>query len=85
MSSAGDWRSSAATDYFQTLDLEQLAFEFVSRDPQFREDRDRLSRGIDAGRIDPVEGMKILRKSWGLSFQSLRPLFAGSLGTAPAT
>lgn len=81
MATAGDWRSSASTDYFKTLDLEHLAFEFISRDPRFREERAEFDRKIKSGQIDATEAMQRLRESWGLSFRGAR--LAGSLGTAP--
>lgn len=81
MAMAEDWRSSASTDYFKTLDLEHLAFEFISRDPRFREERAELDRKVKSGQIDATEAMRRLRESWGLSFRSARR--ASSLGTAP--
>ncbi|SDG96616.1 transcriptional regulator domain-containing protein [Pelagibacterium luteolum] len=85
MTTARDWRSSASTDYFEGLDLEQLAFEFVSRDLRFRKQRAALDRQVDRGWIDKAEAVRRLRESWGLSFRRERSIPAGSLGTASLT
>lgn len=79
-----DWRSPAATDYFERLDIDQFAFEFVWRDPQFQRDRDELNRRVEAGRLRPAEAVRALRETWGLSFRRCRSEPARSLGTVPA-
>jgi hypothetical protein len=85
METAGDWRSSESTDYFEKLDLEQLAFEFLSRDPRFRKEHAALDRQIKSGRIGAVGAIDALRKTWGLSFRKERSLQASFLGASSFT
>lgn len=85
MATTADWRASASTDYFETLDLEDLAFEFISRDPKFRAEREALDRRVKNGRVDRVEAIDVMRKTWGVSFRRERSSLAGTLGTTSVT
>ena len=80
MGTAKDWRSSESADYFESLDLEHLAFESISRDQHFRNDRAALLGQIEKGPIGRAEAMRGFRETWGVSFRGNRR--AGSMGPA---
>jgi hypothetical protein len=82
MATTADWRTTASTDYFEALDLEDLAFEFISRDPKFQAERAALDRRVRNGRTDRAQAIDALRESWGLSFRRERSSPPRTLGTA---
>jgi hypothetical protein len=73
MPSRPDWRSSSAADHVNQLDRAGIAWEFLRRNPQYREDYRRIPRG--AASTDPAAAA--IGKQWGLSFR-LRPQPAGA-------
>jgi hypothetical protein len=73
MPNRADWRSSSAADNVNQLDRAGIAWEFLRRNPQYREDYRRIPRG--AASTDPVAAA--VGEPWGLSFR-LRPQPAGA-------
>ena len=59
------WRSSATYKELQTLDAPGFAFQFVSRNPAFIEDRERLQHAARHNALDPAEADAFARR-WGL-------------------
>ena len=61
---AGDWRSAEAYDYVRDLDPADMAWEFLRRNPDYRQDFDRLARE----RPDTDRDAALLHR-WGLRFR----------------
>lgn len=62
------WRSPGTYKELQTLDAPGFAFQFVSRNLAFIEDRDRLQRAARRNSLDPAEADAFARR-WGLRFR----------------
>ncbi|MFC7706340.1 transcriptional regulator domain-containing protein [Plastorhodobacter daqingensis] len=64
-----DWRSQSAYDYIDGLQAPEIAWEFLRRNPDYRQEYRELSStgrlGTDAGRA--------FAERWGLSFRG-RPV-----------
>lgn len=77
-----DWRDETAYEKLKPLDRSGFAWEYLRRNPQYREDRRkrttvaRLSEGVIA-----TDGTSLPLLSWGLRFRG-RPRPAG-LGSTP--
>jgi hypothetical protein len=59
------WRSPQAYKKVQALDAPGFAFQFLSRNPDFVEDRQRLQEMDRQGALDPAEVNAFARR-WGL-------------------
>lgn len=65
MPEQGTWRISTAYDYVDELDSPDLAWEFLRRNSEYRNDYDKLTEVV-RGKDDAVSG---LSRKWGLSFR----------------
>jgi len=73
MPEQGTWRISAAYDYVNELDAPDLAWEFLRRNPEYRQDYNRLKqRGLAED-----QAAAALSAKWGLSFRG-RPRTSGT-------
>ena len=61
---AGDWRSAEAYDYVRDLDPADMAWEFLRRNPDYRQDFDRMMREHPNNERDAA-----LLHRWGLRFR----------------
>lgn len=73
MAQQGTWRISTAYDYISELDAPDLAWEFLRRNPEYRQDHERL-------KADP-KAESAFSQRWGLSFRH-RPFPSGDRRTA---
>lgn len=65
MPEQGTWRISTAYDYVNELDPPDLAWEFLRRNPEYRQDYQRLKDGgLEEDKVEVV-----LSNKWGLSFR----------------
>lgn len=64
-----DWRSQDAGDALKELDRAGLAWEFLRRNPEYREDYRRTLERIAAGAITEEAAMTEISRRWGLSFR----------------
>ena len=71
-----DWRSQEAVDALLELDRAGLAWEFLRRNPDYREDFRRTLQRIASGEISEEAAMTEFSRRWGLSFRP-RSRFAG--------
>lgn len=68
MPSASDWRSASTADRLMQLNQDQLAVEFLRRNPEYNEDSRATQNRIAAGDVSHAAGMAGLARRWGLSF-----------------
>ena len=59
------WRSPEAYKQLQTLDAPGFAFQFLSRNPDFVRDRERMQQLDRRGALEPAEVNAFARR-WGL-------------------
>src|ERR1700733_7973177 len=64
-----DWRSPNAGDALRHLDRAGLAWEFLRRNPEYREDYRRALERIAAGAITEEAAMAASSRRWGLAFR----------------
>ncbi len=64
-----DWRSPNAADALKELDRSGLAWEFLRRNPEYREDHRRALQRIASGAITEEAAMAEISRRWGLSFR----------------
>jgi len=64
-----DWRSPNAADALKELDRSGLAWEFLRRNPEYREDYRRALQRIASGAITEEAAMTEISRRWGLSFR----------------
>lgn len=64
-----DWRSQDATDALKDLDRSGLAWEFLRRNPEYREDYRQALQRIASGAITEEAAMAEISPRWGLSFR----------------
>jgi len=69
MSKRPDWRSPDYVEALKNLDRAGFAWEFLRRNPAYREDYDRLDEDPEESELSPEK----VGGNWGLSFR-LRPL-----------
>lgn len=69
MSKRPDWRSPDYVEALKDLDRAGFAWEFLRRNPAYREDYDRIDEDPEASELSPGR----IGGNWGLSFR-LRPL-----------
>ncbi len=65
MPEKGAWRSESAYEYVDDLDPAGLAWEFLRRNSEYREDFERL---VDHGELSPSAAATLSDK-WGLRFR----------------
>ena len=68
MSRTTNWRSQEAVDALLELDRAGLAWEFLRRNPDYREDFRVTLQRIASGEISEEAGMTEFSRHWGLSF-----------------
>lgn len=77
MPEQGTWRISTAYDYVNELDAPDLAWEFLRRNPEYRQDYNRLKqRGLGDD-----QAAAALSAKWGLSFRG-RSRTSGAQGAS---
>lgn len=64
-----DWRSPDSIDALKDLDRAELAWEFLRRNPEYREDYRRTTQRIASGEISEEAAMAEFSRRWGLSFR----------------
>jgi hypothetical protein len=64
-----DWRSQDAVDALKELDRSDLAWEFLRRNPEYREDYREALRRVASGAITEEAAMAEISRRWGLSFR----------------
>ena len=64
-----DWRSQHAVDALLELDRAGLAWEFLRRNPDYRENFRQTLQRIASGEISEEAAMTELSRRWGLSFR----------------
>ena len=62
------WRSPEKYKEIQSLDAPGFAFQFVSRDLVFIEERERLQLAASRNALDPADADAFARR-WGLRFR----------------
>ena len=67
-----DWRSPATYEDLRSLDAPGFAWEFLSRNPAFEDDRKRLEQAADQGPLSANELDDFARR-WGVRFRQARP------------
>jgi hypothetical protein len=80
--SHADWRAPGAYDDLRSHDAPGFAWEYLSRNPDFQNDRRRLDRAARDGVLDPAEADAFARR-WGVRFcpgQRGGPSRRGSVG-----
>ena len=69
--SCTEWRSPAAYEHLRSLDAPGFAWEFLSRNPAFERDCNRLERAGDQGPLSADELDDFARR-WGVRFRKTR-------------
>lgn len=69
MAKRPDWRSPDYVEALKDLDRAGFAWEFLRRNPAYREEYDRIDEDPEASELSPER----MGGNWGLSFR-LRPL-----------
>lgn len=64
-----DWRSQNAGDALKDLDRSGLAWEFLRRNPEYREDYRQALQRIASGAITEEAALAEISRRWGLSFR----------------
>jgi hypothetical protein len=68
MPDGAGWRSSEATDYLDDVQQSGFAWEFLRRDPLYRQDYQEMSLLLDSQAPSDQEVALALAKRWGLNF-----------------
>jgi hypothetical protein len=68
MPDGAGWRSSETTDYLEDAQRPGFAWEFVRRDPNYRDDYERMNRHLALGTQAEKEVALALAERWGLKF-----------------
>jgi hypothetical protein len=63
-----DWRSAEAADALKDLDRSGVAWEFLRRDPEYREHYASVVARIESDAISPDTGLAELSDRWGCMF-----------------
>jgi hypothetical protein len=63
-----NWRSSEAADALKDLDRSDIAWEFLRRDPEYRQHHASVAQRIESGAISPDTGLAELSDRWGCMF-----------------
>lgn len=64
-----DWRSQHAVEALLELDRAGLAWEFLRRNPEYREDFRQTWQRIASGEISEEAAMTEFSRRWGVSFR----------------
>src|SRR5580693_402343 len=64
-----DWRSQHAVDALLELDRAGLAWEFLRRNPDYREDFRQTLQRIASGEISEEAAVTQFSRRWGVSFR----------------
>ena len=64
-----DWRSQDAVDALLELDRAGLAWEFLRRNPDYREDFRQTLQRVATGEISEEAAMTEFSRRWGVSFR----------------
>jgi len=64
-----DWRSQHAVDALLGLDRAGLAWEFLRRNPDYREDFRQTLQRIASGEISEEAAVTEFSRRWGVSFR----------------
>jgi hypothetical protein len=64
-----DWRSQDAVDALLELDRAGLAWEFLRRNPDYREDFRQTLQRVATGEISEDAAMTEFSRRWGVSFR----------------
>ncbi len=62
------WRSQDATAYLDRVQRAGFAWEFLRRNPDYRNDYEDMSRDVASGTVTALEAALALAQRWGLSF-----------------
>ncbi len=62
------WRSQDATAYLDRVQRTGFAWEFLRRNPDYRNDYEDMSRDVASGTATTLEAALALAQRWGLSF-----------------
>jgi len=62
------WRSQEATAYLDHAQRTGFAWEFLRRNPDYRQDYEHMSRHVASGTTVALEAALVLAQHWGLSF-----------------
>ena len=68
MPDGAGWRSSEATDYLDDVQQSGFAWEFLRRDPLYRQDYRQMSLLLQSQAPSDQEVALALAKRWGLNF-----------------
>jgi hypothetical protein len=63
-----DWRSPEAADVLKDLDRSRVAWEFLRRDPEYRQHYASVVQRMDSGAISHETGLTELSDRWGCMF-----------------
>ena len=63
-----DWRSPEAADVLKDLDRSGVAWEFLRRDPEYREHYASVVQRMDSGAISHETALSELSDRWGCMF-----------------
>ena len=66
-----DWRSAAPYEHLRALDAPGIAWEFLSRNPEFEEDNRKLE-AISRNRVLTADELDGFAQRWGLRFRQVR-------------
>lgn len=73
MSDVGGWRSEEATAYLDDAQRAGFAWEFLRRNPVYRQEFEIMNRQLTSGATTDLEAASALAKRWGLTFPLRSP------------
>ena len=73
MSDRAGWRSEETTDYLDDVQRSGFAWEFLRRDPLYRQDYRQMSLLLQSQAPSDQEVALALAKRWGLNFSERSP------------
>lgn len=68
MAALQDWRSPQFENELGRLDRGDISFEFLRRNPHYRQDYSNTLAEIEAGGVSKAEALKRFSLRWGLAF-----------------
>jgi hypothetical protein len=66
-----DWRSAALYEHLRALDAPGIAWEFLSRNPELKEDNRKLE-ALSRNRVLTANELDSFAQRWGLRFRQVR-------------